>query len=1207
MRQYFDKITRDVHHIYEIAAEARKLGKDPTLEVECPPAHDMAGRVENLVGPNGVADRIRQLKREKKDQDEISFIICDEIIEDKFGKFSDDEKVDRAIRVALAIKTEGVVSAPLEGISSIRIKKDVLGGPPYLALYFAGPIRAAGGTVQAFAVLIADYVARKMKIAPFEITPQEVDRFYEEVKLYDRIVNLQYNATKEEIMHAIKNIKIELNGEPTESKEVSANRNLPRIETNFVRSGPCLVLNDGVLLKSGKILKIIDKMKIPGWDWLKDIKKLSHTEDTAQKKDEKTDDKKEVDYGSGQYDGKAKIDENAKTSPTPNQINFLTPVELRRKRFDELIAPVFKYISDVIGGRPVFAYPSKIGGHRIRYGRSRNTGLAGCGFNPNTMYIMNDFLAVGTQIRIERPGKSAAVAPVSSIEGPVCLMENGDVIQFNEPNSYRSICEKNPVKKILWVGDILFGFGEFNENNHKLVPSGYVEEWWVLDLEEALKKKGVDLRNPVQGVINLKDCNFEDIISWWKNPFDLYPSGKQALELSRFFKIPLHPKYTFHYGNANGIDLLNFRSEIKDFYRKNNWNFTDFKKLRIPKTDNCINFLQNIFCPYKNQSDYIELDENISVVFIEIYALEANFEKALNLEQKAQSMVALDIFKDITEIQIKDKAPYYMGTRMGRPEKAKERKMSPPVNVLIPLGHESSSTRVVQDSFNGLKSEVDVVIRQCSSCKKVTHENYCSACNKHTDIKKYCQTCKILVDLEEAICPTCGKNVVSSSKRPINVAEGFNNFLNKIKTHQIPNIKGVKGLSSEFKMPEPIEKGVLRAKNDVWVFKDGTIRFDAIDVPFTHFTPKEIGTPILKLKELGYDVDNDGKPLESEDQVCELRVQDILITEHCGDYFLKVANFVDDELEYIYGMQRFYNIKKREDLVGHYFAGLAPHTSAAIIGRIIGFTPTSVGYAHPFWHAAKRRNCDGDEDGIMLLLDMLLNFSRYYLPAKIGGKMDAPLVLSVTLDPNEVDGEAFNVDTLPRYELEFYNKTWEYANPGDIEKKMGIVKLRLKTEAQYEGIKFTHPTKSINAGPKISSYKTMGTMDEKIDSQLDLAVKIKAVDAADVANKILSSHFTPDILGNLRSFTTQTVRCPACGSKYRRAPLSKKCNKCGGNLVYNVTKGGIVKYLDKSLKICKQFDLGHYNIQRMELIEEYVKSLTDNPKIKQSKITSFFK
>ena len=70
----------------------------------------------------------------------------------------------------------------------------------------------------------------------------------------------------------------------------------------------------------------------------------------------------------------------------------------------------------------------------------------------------------------------------------------------------------------------------------------------------------------------------------------------------------------------------------------------------------------------------------------------------------------------------------------------------------------------------------------------------------------------------------------------------------------IPDIvKGVKKMMSARKLPEPLEKGILRAKHDVYVFKDGTTRFDATDIPLTHFKPKEIGVSIDKLKELGYE------------------------------------------------------------------------------------------------------------------------------------------------------------------------------------------------------------------------------------------------------------------------------------------------------------------------------------------------------------------
>ena len=50
MKKYFNKIEADVKKIYKVANEARKIGVDPSLQVECPPARDMAGRVEKRSG-----------------------------------------------------------------------------------------------------------------------------------------------------------------------------------------------------------------------------------------------------------------------------------------------------------------------------------------------------------------------------------------------------------------------------------------------------------------------------------------------------------------------------------------------------------------------------------------------------------------------------------------------------------------------------------------------------------------------------------------------------------------------------------------------------------------------------------------------------------------------------------------------------------------------------------------------------------------------------------------------------------------------------------------------------------------------------------------------------------------------------------------------------------------------------------------------------
>jgi len=1213
--RYFEKIETDVLKIYEFAEEARKIGVDPECKVECPPAKDMASRVEQLVGPTGIAEKITQWKEEGADQDEICFRAMDLVIEGKFEKLEglgNNERADLAIRVALAIKTEGVVSAPLEGISKVLIRDNKIGGNPYLSLYFAGPIRAAGGTVQAFAVLCAEYVREKMNIAPWKATEEECERFVEEVKLYDRILNLQYPSTNEEISFAVKNLTIELNGDPTETQEVSAHRDLPRIDTNFVRGGPCLVLNDGLLLKSKKIQIIIDKRKISGWEWLKKLKKLGQID---QSKEENADEKdKSQNYSGDLYKGK-----NIETDDKFKKKKLDTPVSKRRHLMEEKNPPLNKYIADVIAGRPVFAFPSEIGGQRIRYGRSRNTGLAACGIHPSQMFLLEKFMAIGTQIRIERPGKSSSVMPVTSIEPPIVLMKNGDVKQLWNIREAEKIADKRNTKKILFVGDILFGYGEFVENNHIMLPSGYVEEWWVVELEEELKKIIQKKKDPYKNLPS--SISEEDISKMVKNPFTIIPSGRQALDLATCFNIGLHPRYLDHWGNINGDNLLKIREGFKEglqdlfsFLNVDELNTIPTEELdeklkdgiMIPNNPDIKQFLENSFVIHDNEGTHLRIHQNRALVFIELFGFGKTAKKTDKIDIIAKNLTALELFPYFSTIKVHDKAPYYMGSRMGRPEKAKERTMKPPVQSLFPIGHDAKLQRLFQNASQAASIKIDICQKKCPKCNAITFLNLCPKCGTHTEIQKICPTCKGLYEKEEITCPKCQRGLANSSVKKISFKTYFENALKNIhKT--IPKIKGVKGMTSEYKIPEPLEKGILRAINKVWVYKDGTIRADATDIPLTHFNCREIGVSVEKIKELGYDNDTYGNPIVDDKQIIELKVQDVLLTEHLGDYFVRVSKFVDDELEYIYKKPRFYNITEKNQLIGHYMAGLAPHTSAAIIGRLIGFTLAESGYAHPYWHAAKRRNSDGDEDGIMLLLDCLLNFSKYYLPSSLGGKMDAPLVISLLLDPLEVDSESHNVDYGSRYPLQFYIDTQKYIKPIEMNDYMDIFKHHLRTEAQFEGSMFTHPTKSINIGPHKSAYSLFKTMNEKIESQLYLAKVISAVYEKEVARKVISSHFVPDILGNLRAFSTQTFRCVKCGEKFRRIPLSGKCTKCRGKLLLTVTAGGIRKYLPKAQELIKEFNLGAYTEQRWKLIEKQVTSVCDNPKIKQQTIASFFK
>ena len=505
--------------------------------------------------------------------------------------------------------------------------------------------------------------------------------------------------------------------------------------------------------------------------------------------------------------------------------------------------------------------------------------------------------------------------------------------------------------------------------------------------------------------------------------------------------------------------------------------------------------------------------------------------------------------------------------------------MRPAPHVLFPIGNAGGTRRLVADASKKGSINIEISRRQCSNC---------------------------LISSFQSICPHCGAPTVigNPGRKNINLAGLLRKASDNIGVRGLEEVKGVRGMISESKLPEPLEKGILRAKNDVYVFKDATIRHDSTDLPLTHFIPKEIGVSIDKLKSMGYEKDIEGVEIKNDDQIIELKVQDVVVSKNCGEYLVNVANFMDDLLNRFYSMDKFYNIGKKEDLIGHLIVGLAPHTSAGVLGRIIGFTNALACYAHPYFHSAKRRNCDSDEDSVMLLLDALINFSKSYLPSTRGGSMDAPLVLSSRIDPEEIDDESHNIDVLENFSLEFFSKTQEQLKPSEALDVVDNVSMHLGTQRQYENLMFSHNTTNIHAGPNICLYKTLPSMKEKVESQISLAEKIRAVDQRGVVEGVLSSHFLPDIMGNSRAFSKQKVRCTKCNSKYRRIPLNGKC-KCGGNLILSVSKGSVVKYLNISKDLVSRYPISSYLTQRLEIQEFGIDSLFESDKSKQSSLDIF--
>ena len=104
--------------------------------------------------------------------------------------------------------------------------------------------------------------------------------------------------------------------------------------------------------------------------------------------------------------------------------------------------------------------------------------------NPATMFVLDEFLAVGTQMKIERPGKASAITPCDMLDGPVLLLKNGDLVQVNDARTAQAI--RKEIKQIVDIGELLVPYGEFAENNHILLDGAYAWEWYSQELAAKL-------------------------------------------------------------------------------------------------------------------------------------------------------------------------------------------------------------------------------------------------------------------------------------------------------------------------------------------------------------------------------------------------------------------------------------------------------------------------------------------------------------------------------------------------------------------------------------------------------------------------------------------------------------------------------------------------------------------------------------------------
>ena len=811
MHNYFKSINRGVKRNYDVATKARKLGLDPEEIVGIPVAKNMAERVVGLISViapqiagTTIPERIIELEKKYGMLDwRVALTIAEEVAKETFCKFEDKkEAMEVGIRVGFSYLTLGVVSAPLEGFIGLEIKKRK-DGKEYFAAQYAGPIRAAGGTGASVSVILTDYVRKQMGYEPYDPDETEVSRYMTEVHDYhDRITNLQYHPSDQELKFFISHLPVEVDGDPTEKFDVSNYKDLPRIETNRIRGGVALVLAEGLSQKAPKLWKQLSKwgkeFGMEHWNFLEEFIKI----------------KEEVHSGG---DKKGKEADDGKKTIKPNNT----------------------FIMDLVAGRPIITHPMATGGFRLRYGRGRTCGMYAVGIHPATMVVLNKFIAIGTQMKVERPRKGASATVCDTVEGPTVLLNDGTVMYLDNEEKAKEVNDE--IKEVLFIGDIMFAYGDFCESGHDLCPAGYCPEWWVRELEQSInnnynkkteKKKEENKESKTKEEIIIpfdeklkqfaKKINFDEerLTVLFNDPLRTYPTFEEATLLSKELNIPLHSDYTFYWKLVPGEEIIKLREWLQS--GKVKLDEKGIKKLILPyysKNENHIKakkILNELGMPHQligKENVVINRKEAKTLAFCFNFKDQKELEIFNSTPDMGKGKNGLEVINSICNISLRDKAGTFIGARMGRPEKGKMRKMIGSPQVMFPVGDEGGRLKSFQAAMKEGKIKSFFPTFYCNKCERESVYRICVNCNEFCEQKYHCRFCG---DLEEKTCRH--GDAQKHSHRDIDIKYYFDKAKEGIKEKLHPDlIKGVRSTSNKDHIPENLAKGILRAKHRIYV------------------------------------------------------------------------------------------------------------------------------------------------------------------------------------------------------------------------------------------------------------------------------------------------------------------------------------------------------------------------------------------------------
>nr|MDP9290406.1 hypothetical protein [Thermoproteota archaeon] len=300
-----------------------------------------------------------------------------------------------------------------------------------------------------------------------------------------------------------------------------------------------------------------------------------------------------------------------------------------------------------------------------------------------------------------------------------------------------------------------------------------------------------------------------------------------------YLNIPLHPKYLLYWDQVTLQELIHLIKELYNHFLQCKEDFSIMLDTLINSDINKL-ILEKLAVIHKLNSDKSKImitNTDHRYIFTKIVttlhqnkdSLFLYLEQLIIQNEASHSDNNLQIIQKILNVPIKGKYLSSIAVRVGRPEKAAERKMKPPVHILFPVGTKGGPTRDIIKTAQQSSTYIEIANRVCTDCHYPSIGMSCPLCHALTHLQRLCIVCKRQADDTnlDRRCTFCNNEYKTYSAINFPLKDTIAKACQNLKLKPIQPLKGVKSLMGKNRYAEPLEKGILRQKNTISHLKMG--------------------------------------------------------------------------------------------------------------------------------------------------------------------------------------------------------------------------------------------------------------------------------------------------------------------------------------------------------------------------------------------------